>query len=39
MPCSEMNGPIRLRAPVVVNILGLISSTGLDHERCSSCRG
>ena len=34
MPCSEMNGLIRLRAPEVVDILVLISSIGLDH-----CRG
>ena len=38
MPCSEINGVIRLRAPIAVDILVLISPICLDHERWSDCR-
>ena len=39
MPSSKMNGLIRLRALIAVDILLLISSTCLHHERWSYSRG
>ena len=39
MPSSKMNGLIRLRAPIAVDVLVPILSICLDHERWCHCLG